>query len=65
MGSGIDGGGGGDIAGWCGGSGGGGCGDGGCGGKVLVLVVFCKGGSCNRCIRAIVKAVMNVVVCGC
>ena len=26
---------------------------------------LCKGGSCNRCIRAIVKAVLDVVVCGC
>ena len=26
---------------------------------------FCKGCSCNRCIRAIVKAVLDVAVCGC
>ena len=25
---------------------------------------FCKGGSCTRCIRAKVKSVLGVVVCG-
>ena len=30
---------------------------------LLVLKVFCEGCSCNRCIRARVKEVLDVVVC--
>ena len=33
-------------------------------GFVGCVYSFCKGGSCKRCNRAIVKAVLGVVVCG-
>ena len=56
------------IAGKCGGSGGCGCDRGGCGGKVMVLVVvpaFVRVVIVlGRCIRAMVKSLLCVVVCG-